>query len=80
MEYHSTDWYAIEAQRSLERLALRQHWGRSLARLYDKTGKASPPAPLLRAAAYRLCMNTCALSRESGYLPDLPPVTRLQPH
>mmetsp|Transcript_74283 Transcript_74283/g.176977 ORF Transcript_74283/g.176977 Transcript_74283/m.176977 type:complete len:570 (+) Transcript_74283:131-1840(+) len=39
MEYHEADWYALEAKASLERLALRQHWARSFARLYDDTGK-----------------------------------------
>merc|ERR1712217_266608 len=40
MEYVASDWYSREAEKSLERLAMRQLWARTLSRLYDDTGKA----------------------------------------
>lgn len=39
MEYTPADWYTEEAARSLPRLALRQLWSRTLARLFDDTGR-----------------------------------------
>lgn len=39
MEYTPADWYSEEAARSLPRLALRQLWSRTLARLFDDTGR-----------------------------------------
>lgn len=40
MEYLESDWYSREARASPVRLALRQLWARTLARLYDETGRA----------------------------------------
>jgi len=39
MEYTPADWYSIEANRSLHRLALRQLWARTLTRVYEDTGR-----------------------------------------
>jgi len=39
MEYNPSDWYAQEAERSLERLAMRQLWARSLKKVFDDTGR-----------------------------------------
>lgn len=39
MEYTPADWYSKEAKRSLPRLALRQLWARTLAKLFDETGR-----------------------------------------
>lgn len=43
MEYHAADWYHQEARRpvgGLQRLALRQLWARSFARLWDERGRS----------------------------------------
>jgi len=39
MEYTPSDWYSQEASRSLERLAVRQLWAKTLSRMYDTTGR-----------------------------------------
>jgi len=38
MEYTPADWYSIEAAKSPVRLAIRQLWARTIAKLYDDTG------------------------------------------
>mmetsp|Transcript_52178 Transcript_52178/g.167181 ORF Transcript_52178/g.167181 Transcript_52178/m.167181 type:complete len:562 (-) Transcript_52178:50-1735(-) len=38
MEYNPADWYSVEAERSLERLATRQLWARTLSRAFDNDG------------------------------------------